>query len=87
MGWFVVDGSQSGDVGSATMLNSEGSDGCSGWVDSEVVGLSCRVHAWSLVSMVRSMIATIVVVVVLLPLMLASFYGCKLEPAELRSCI
>ena len=49
------------------LLNSEGSsEGCSKWVDSEVVGLS--VHAWSLTMAVMSvlMIATIVVVVVLL---------------------
>ena len=50
------------------VLNSEGSpEGCSGWVDSEVVGLS--VHAWSLTVVVESVvIATIVVIVVLLPL-------------------
>ena len=53
------------------MLNSRASEGCSGWVDSEVVGLSPRVHAWSLVIVVRSTVATIVVIVVLLPLMLA----------------
>ena len=50
----------------AFLSNSEGSEGCSGWVDSEVVGLSCRVHAWSLVIVVWSVMATIVVVVVLL---------------------
>ena len=48
------------------------SDGCSGWVDSEIVGVvmsSLSVHAWSLVTTVTSVvIATIVVVVVLLPL-------------------
>ena len=70
----VADGQQRGpgvDRGSATMLNSEASDGCSGWVDSEVVGLS--VHAWSLVAVVKSVvIATIVVVVVLLPLAIFS---------------
>ena len=76
-GWVVVvaNGKQRGpgvDWGSATMLNSKASDGCSKGVDSEVVGLSlCPVHAWSLVAVVTSMIATIVVVVVLLPLVLA----------------
>ena len=63
------------------MLNAGCSEGCTGWVDSEVVGLS--VHAWSLVAAVGSVIvATIVVIVVLLPLMLPFR---KLEPAELRS--
>ena len=41
----VVEHGQRGpgvDWGSATMLNSEVSEGCSGWVVSEVVGLSCR---------------------------------------------
>ena len=77
------------DVGSATMLSSEASDGCSGWVDSEVIGVvgrRARVHAWSLVAMVKSVvIATIVVVVVLLPLLHHLFLGMTLEPAELRS--
>ena len=49
------------------MLNSEASEGCSGWGISEVIGVvmsSLSVHAWSLVAMVKSvMIATIVVVV------------------------
>ena len=54
------------------MLSSRASDGCPGWVDSEVIGVVIslrRVHAWSLVIAVKSVvIATIVVVVVLLPL-------------------
>ena len=75
MGWLVVGHGQSGDVGSATMLNSEGSpEGCSGWVDSEVVGLSlCRVHAWSLVVAVGSVIVATIVVIVVLLLPLAIF--------------
>ena len=74
---------------SATMLNSERSEGCSGWVDSEVVGLS--VHAWSLVAVVKSvMITTIVVVVVLLPLMCHSFLERHLSQsrvAQMRGCV
>ena len=70
---------QRGWTSSVTMLNSEGSEGCSGWVDSEVVGLSRRVHAWSLVIVVESMIAAIVVIVVLLPLVAHLFLMC-LEP-------
>ena len=63
-----------------TLLSSKASDGCSKGVESEVVVLSlCRVHAWSLLSTVKSMIATIVVVVVLLPLMLASFLDASLS--------
>ena len=67
---------------SATMLNPEASDGCSGWVVSEVVGESLslrRVHAWSLTVAVESVIATIVVVVVLLPLTHASFLDARLS--------
>ena len=52
------------------MLSSRASDGCPGWVYSEVIGVVmslCHVHAWSLVATVVSVvIATIVVVVVLL---------------------
>ena len=72
LGWFVVVGMQRGvgsDVGSATMLKKSriSSEGCSGWVDSEIVGESLSSPCMlSLVSTVRSMIATIVVVVVLL---------------------
>ena len=75
LGWLVVGHGQSGDIGSATMLNSEGSpEGCSGWVDSEVVGLSlCRVHAWSLVAAVGSVIVATIVVIVVLLLPLAIF--------------
>ena len=51
------------------MSNAEGSEGSSGWVDSEVVGLSRRVQSWSLVIVVRSIIVAIVVIVVLLPLL------------------
>ena len=72
LGWFVVEHGQSG-VGSATMLNSERSEGCSkmGLFRSRWV-VKSSVHAWSLVIVVVSvMIAAIVVVVVLLPL--ASF--------------
>ena len=84
-GDVVVGTQRGGDAGSATMLSSESSDGCSGWVVSEVVGSSLRlVHAWSLVIVVWSVMATIVVVVVLLPLMMHLFLV-HLEPAELRS--
>ena len=71
----------------AILLNPGASEGCSGWVDSEVVGESLslrRVHAWSLVIVVRSVIATIVVVVVLLPLIAHHTFD-ALEPKQ-QSC-
>ena len=66
-------------VGSATMLDprsSEGSEGCSGWVDSEVIRVVTSSPCMlSLVIFIKSIIAAIVVIVVLLPLM-HPFFGC-----------
>ena len=93
-GWggVVDDGQQRapGDPGSATMLNPEGSDGCSGRGCSEVIGVvtsSLSVHAWSLVAMVGSVMIATIVVVVLLPLMLAPPFDDASLSQEAVQCV